>query len=154
MKNGHGRLELKGQVHRQLLAMLDLNEARAMEADQLHHECSRRLETLLSEQGIPLSAGEKGQLLREVMDEIFGLGPLEVFLRALVVMPRFGGQRGDPTTRINGYIRLQRDGLILRCAPDKEATAVLIEVVGLRHQIERRVVPGALTLTESAPQPV
>jgi pilus assembly protein CpaF len=64
-----------------LLETLDLNEARRMPVEQLHAECSRRVDELLNEQGTPLSAPEKRQLLRDVMDEIFGLGPLEEFLR-------------------------------------------------------------------------
>ena len=52
-----------------------------MPVEQLHTECSRRVDVLLNEQRYPLSAPEKQQLLREVMDEIFGLGPIEEFLR-------------------------------------------------------------------------
>src|SRR6266576_2409521 len=73
--------QLKATVHRRLLEQMDLMEARRMPLEQLHAECSRRVDMLLSEQRCPLSAGEKQQLLREVMDEIFGLGPVEEFLR-------------------------------------------------------------------------
>ena len=60
---------------------MDLTEARKHAREQLHAECSRRVDLLLNEQRCPLSAAEKQQLLREVMDEIFGLGPVEEFLR-------------------------------------------------------------------------
>jgi len=73
--------EIRAKVHRRLLETLDLNEARRLPQDQLHAECTRRVDVLLNDQGTPLSAPEKRQLLREVMDEIFGLGPLEEFLR-------------------------------------------------------------------------
>ena len=76
--------ELQGirtSVHKRLLETLDLNEARRMPVDQLRHECLRRVDSLLNDQGTPLSSPEKQQLLGEVMDEIFGLGPLEEFLR-------------------------------------------------------------------------
>ncbi len=81
MKAVNGRHELKGQIHSELLGALDLHEARRMPVEQLHRECTRRLDGLLSDRGLPLSAPEKNQLLREVMDEIFGLGPIERFLR-------------------------------------------------------------------------
>jgi pilus assembly protein CpaF len=74
-------LEMKAKVHRRLLETMDLVEARRMPVEQLHTECSRRVDVLLNEQRYPLSAPEKQQLLREVMDEIFGLGPIEEFLR-------------------------------------------------------------------------
>jgi pilus assembly protein CpaF len=76
-----GAQELKTAVHRRLLETLDLTEAKRMPVEQLHAECSKRIDTLLSEQRRPLSAPEKRQILREVMDEVFGLGPLEDLLR-------------------------------------------------------------------------
>src|SRR5215510_3179077 len=73
--------QIKLNVHRRLLEMMDLTEARRMPVEQLHAECSRRVDVLLNEQRTPLSAPEKAQLLREVMDDIFGLGPIEEFMR-------------------------------------------------------------------------
>lgn len=73
--------ELKATVHRRLLATMDLAEARRMPRDQLQTECMKRVDVLLTEQRRPLSAPEKRQLVREVMDDIFGLGPLEELLR-------------------------------------------------------------------------
>jgi len=73
--------QIKTNVHRRLLETMDLAEARRMPVDQLQAECTRRIDALLNEQRCPLSAPEKQQLLREVLDEIFGLGPVEEFLR-------------------------------------------------------------------------
>src|SRR3954469_25414863 len=72
---------IKTEVHRRLLESMDLAQARRMPREQLQSECSRRVDQLLNEQRCPLSAPEKQKLLREVMDEIFGLGPLEDILR-------------------------------------------------------------------------
>src|SRR5690349_3059226 len=72
---------VKRQVHNKLLETLDLVQARRMPREQLQVECSRRVDLLLGEQKTPLSAPEKQKLLREVMDEIFGLGPVEELLR-------------------------------------------------------------------------
>src|SRR5205809_400735 len=72
---------IKSEVHRRLLESMDLAQARRMPREQLQAECSRRVDMLLNEQRCPLSAPEKQKLLREVMDEIFGLGPLEDILR-------------------------------------------------------------------------
>ncbi len=76
---------VKANVHRRLLETLDFAAARTMSQDQLHAECSRRVDALLSEQRCPLPAGEKAALLQELMDEIFGLGPLETLLRDTTV---------------------------------------------------------------------
>ncbi len=73
--------KIKADIHRQLLEVLDLNEAQRIPLEQLHEECSRRVDALLTARQYPLSGPEKQRLLREVMDEVFGFGPLEVFLR-------------------------------------------------------------------------
>ena len=54
-----------------------------MPVERLQDECSHRVDVLLNKQGCPLSAPEKQQLVREVMDEIFGLGPIEELMRDL-----------------------------------------------------------------------
>ncbi len=72
---------LKRDVHRRLLEIIDLNAARELPSERLYEECRQRVDSLLHEQQRPLSNPEKEQLLREVMDDIFGLGPLEAILR-------------------------------------------------------------------------
>lgn len=71
---------IKESVHRRLLNVLDLHEAKQVPIEQLRQECSNRIDALLGEQDYPLSAPEKDQLLHEVMNEVFGFGPLEKFL--------------------------------------------------------------------------
>ncbi|MCK4976182.1 MAG: CpaF family protein, partial [Anaerolineales bacterium] len=73
--------KIKAEIHRKLLEVLDLNEARKIPLEQLHEECCNRVDALLTAQQYPLSGPDKQRLLREVMDEVFGFGPLEVFLR-------------------------------------------------------------------------
>ncbi len=73
--------ELKAKVHSRVLATMNFVEALRMPADELHRECARRVDTLLDEQRCPLSAPERKELVLGVMDEIFGLGPIEEFLR-------------------------------------------------------------------------
>ena len=73
--------QIKANVHRRLLETLDLTAARRMPVEQLQAECLRRVDSLLTEQRRPLSGPEKKQLVREVMDDIFGLGPIEDFFR-------------------------------------------------------------------------
>jgi pilus assembly protein CpaF len=73
--------DIKIKVHRKLIEILDLNEARRIPIEELHKECSQRIDALIAEQQYPLSGPEKEKLLHEVMDEVFGFGPLEPFLR-------------------------------------------------------------------------
>ena len=75
------RQELKVRVHARLMETLDLVAAQRMAPAVLRDECARRVEHLLGEQRAPLTAAEKVQLLHEVLDEIFGLGPIEELMR-------------------------------------------------------------------------
>jgi pilus assembly protein CpaF len=49
--------------------------------EQLQKECSSKVDAMLAQEQYPLTGPEKQQLLREVLDEIFGLGPMEPLLK-------------------------------------------------------------------------
>lgn len=73
--------EIKVRIHQMLIENMDMEEARRMPMDQLYAECSRRVIQLLGEQRYPFSSREKEKILHEVLDGIFGLGPIEEFMR-------------------------------------------------------------------------
>ncbi len=75
------QLQLKARLHRKLIQVMNLAEARRVSLQQLHAQCAERIDALVREERIPLSGPEKQQLIREVMDEVFGYGPLDEFLR-------------------------------------------------------------------------
>ena len=75
------RDQIKVNVHRKLIETVDLLEAQHIPADQLRNECSQQVEKLLRDQKYPLSSSENKRLIGEILDEIFGLGPLEELLR-------------------------------------------------------------------------
>ncbi len=79
--DGDAAIQVKARVHRKLLRVMDLNEARRIPLDQLHAQCAERVNALLLEEKVPLSGPERQQIVREVMDEVFGYGPLDEFLR-------------------------------------------------------------------------
>jgi pilus assembly protein CpaF len=51
------------------------------EAAQLQHQFFIVIQQIITEQGVPLSATERDRLAQEVLDEVFGLGPLEPLLK-------------------------------------------------------------------------
>ena len=73
--------DLRSRVHMRLLGSIDLNQARQLPQEQLRKECAQKVEALLAAEGKPLSTTEKERLITQVMDDIFGLGPLEDLLR-------------------------------------------------------------------------
>jgi len=74
-------LELKANVHRKLLNRLNLEALAQSDRSRAESEIRSLLSELLSEENTPLSLGERETLFMEVIDDVFGLGPLEPLLR-------------------------------------------------------------------------
>jgi pilus assembly protein CpaF len=72
---------IKSQVHERLLEALDLNQAQNFPVEHLHKECTAKIDALLMQEKYPLTGPEKQLLLAEVLNEIFGLGPIEPLLK-------------------------------------------------------------------------
>src|SRR5688500_4565547 len=74
-------LELKANVHRTLLNRLNLEALATAERSRAEAEIRPLLCDRIAEEGTPLSMSEREVVLGEVIDEVFGLGPLEPLLR-------------------------------------------------------------------------
>jgi pilus assembly protein CpaF len=73
---------LKTHVHRQLLGVLDLNRLPQIRREDSEPEIRSVLAGLLArEQAMPLTLFERECLIADVINELFGLGPLEALLR-------------------------------------------------------------------------
>jgi pilus assembly protein CpaF len=74
-------IELKANVHRKLLNRLNLEALASTERSRAEADIRTLLFDLIAEEGMPLSMGERDAILGDVIDEVFGLGPLEPLLR-------------------------------------------------------------------------
>src|SRR4029450_5902397 len=74
-------LELKASVHRKLLNRLNLEALAQSDRARAESEIRTLLGELLAEENTPLSLGEREMLFMEVIDDVFGLGPIEPLLR-------------------------------------------------------------------------
>ena len=74
-------IELKANVHRKLLNRLNLEALASTERSRAEADIRALLFDLIAEEGMPLSMGERDAILGDVIDEVFGLGPLEPLLR-------------------------------------------------------------------------
>src|SRR5688572_6625556 len=77
----HQYLELRANVHRKLLNRLNLEALAHADRARAESEIRTLLSQLLAEEQTPLNLGEREQLFAEVVDDVFGLGPLEPLLR-------------------------------------------------------------------------
>jgi len=74
-------LELRAQVHRKLLNRLNLEALAQTERSRAESEIKTLLGQLIVEENTPISLSERETLFSEVLDDVFGLGPLEPLLR-------------------------------------------------------------------------
>jgi pilus assembly protein CpaF len=73
---------IKTAVHKELIKRVDLDKLGDMqEAQAIQHQFFIVIQQIINEQGVPLSATERDRLAQEVLDEVFGLGPLEPLLK-------------------------------------------------------------------------
>ncbi len=72
---------LKRKIHGKLVDKLDLNRVGELEGDVLRREIRRVVEHLCDSEDTLLNRNERERLVNEVMDETFGLGPLELLLK-------------------------------------------------------------------------
>jgi pilus assembly protein CpaF len=75
--------ELKTRVHDRLINIMDLSLIDSVDESMLRQEIKKLVERILVEQnnGIPLNYQEREKFLREIQDEVLGLGPLEPFMQ-------------------------------------------------------------------------
>src|SRR5690349_23518594 len=74
-------LELRAQVHRKLLNRLNLEALAQTERSRAESEIKALLGQLIVEENTPISLSERETLFSEVLDDVFGLGPLEPLLQ-------------------------------------------------------------------------
>ena len=73
--------QLKSAVHTVLIQRLDLEKLDDIQQTRAgQQQIFMLIQQILGEQGVPLSVVERDRLAQEVLDEVFGLGPLEPLL--------------------------------------------------------------------------
>jgi pilus assembly protein CpaF len=73
--------QIKGRVHRRLLDRLNLSSLEKVDRIQVVETIRRVVHDLLSQEMVPLTFDEREVLIGQVLDEIFGLGPLEPLIQ-------------------------------------------------------------------------
>jgi len=73
--------ELKSEIHRKLIGVLNLERVSSLPKDRLRAEIGRVVERLVEEERVPMTTAEQNKIIEEVLDEVLGLGPLEPLLK-------------------------------------------------------------------------
>jgi pilus assembly protein CpaF len=73
--------QVKAALHRKILDRLNLEKLGRTPSDTAREEVLAVIRDSVSTEAVPLSFAERERLAREILDEIFGLGPLEPLLK-------------------------------------------------------------------------
>src|SRR5256886_2563528 len=73
--------QVKADLHRKILDRLDLEKLGRTQNDTAREEVLILIRNSVNGEAVPLSFAEREHLAREILDEIFGLGPLEPLLK-------------------------------------------------------------------------
>jgi pilus assembly protein CpaF len=73
--------QVKADLHRKILDRLDLEKLGRTSGDSAREEVLVLIRNSVNSEVVPLSFAERERLSREILDEIFGLGPLEPLLK-------------------------------------------------------------------------
>ncbi|MBV8731169.1 MAG: CpaF family protein [Acidobacteriia bacterium] len=124
--------ELKFTLHRKLLDQINLDALASIDNDRIRAEVRQAVRALVDAEPTPLTASEKYVIAEEVLNEVFGLGPLEPLLQ-------------DPTISdilVNGstQVYVERRGLLeptnVRFHDDSHLLRIIDKIVS---QVGRRV---------------
>jgi pilus assembly protein CpaF len=129
--------DLKSKVHRKLLQSLNSETLRLISKERLRGEIGRAVERLLLQENIPMTLPERDRIIEEILDEVFGLGPLEPLLK-------------DPTITdilVNNYntVYVERRGVLQRSAVQFKDDKHLL------HIIEKMVAAAGRRIDEANP---
>jgi pilus assembly protein CpaF len=128
---------VKAAIHRRLIQKLNLDRLNEVNREDVRREVGQILEALVVGESTPMNLQERERLAQEVLDEVFGLGPLEPLL-------------ADPTVSdilVNTYkhVYIERKGML-------EATSVQFrDDVHLMGIIDRIVSAIGRRVDESSP---
>ena len=114
-------VELKANVHRKLLNRLNLEALARADRMRAEGEIRAVVTELLGEEGTPISLSEREMLFGELIDEVFGLGPLEPLLRDPSV--------SDILVNTYKYVFVERGGRLQRVQASFQDDRHLMRVI-------------------------
>src|SRR3954466_4257653 len=124
--------ELKSQVHQKLVTSLTPDQLKDLNKDSVRGQIGAVVEKLIIDESLPMTLGERERLIEEILDEVFGLGPLEILLK-------------DPAISdimVNGFdnIYVERAGRIVETnIRFKDSTHVRLIIERIVSAIGRRI---------------
>jgi pilus assembly protein CpaF len=124
--------ELKSEIHRKLIGVLNLDRVSSIPKERLRAEIGRVVERLLADERLPMTTAEQNRIIEEVLDEVLGLGPLEPLLKEASISDIL----------VNGFdkVYIERAGKLSRTSVRFKDNAHLLHIIEkIVSQVGRRI---------------
>jgi pilus assembly protein CpaF len=123
---------LKTAIHRKLIQKVNLERLTQSDRDAVRGELAQILDSLILAEATPVTLQEKDQISQEVLDEVFGLGPLEPLLKDPSI--------SDILVNTHRSVYIERNGLLektgVRFRDDAHVMAIIDRIVS---EVGRRI---------------
>jgi pilus assembly protein CpaF len=127
----------KSEIHRILISKLDLEKLSRVNSDQARLAVTGMVNEIIGDRRVPLSFSEQEQIQTELLDEVFGLGPLEPLLADRKI--------SDILVNDKDHVFVERGGII------KKSDATFRDNRHLMQIIDRIVSRVGRRVDESSP---
>jgi pilus assembly protein CpaF len=122
----------KAEIHRTLISKLDLEKLSRVNSSQARQAVAGIVKEIISDQRVPLNYDEQEKIQADLLDEVFGLGPLEPLLRDAKI--------SDILVNDKDHVFIEKNGLLQRVdttfRDDKHLLQIIDRIVS---RVGRRV---------------
>jgi pilus assembly protein CpaF len=122
----------KAEIHRTLISKLDLEKLSRVNSNQARQAVLGIVKEIMADQRVPLSFDEQEKIQGDLLDEVFGLGPLEPLLRD----PRIS----DILVNDKDHVFIEKGGLLQRVSTSFRDDRHLLQIIDrIVSRVGRRV---------------
>ena len=122
----------KAEIHRTLISKLDLEKLSRVNNSQARQAVSGIVKEIIADQRVPLNFDEQEKIQEDLLDEVFGLGPLEPLLRD----PKIS----DILVNDKDHVFIEKNGLLQRAPISFRDDRHLLQIIDrIVSKVGRRV---------------
>jgi pilus assembly protein CpaF len=122
----------KSEIHRTLISKLDLEKLSRVNSQQARQAVASLVGEIIAGQRVPLNLGEQEKIKTELLDEVFGLGPLEPLLADPSI--------SDILVNDKNHVFIERGGLLQKVNTSFRDDRHLLQIIDrIVSRVGRRV---------------
>jgi pilus assembly protein CpaF len=122
----------KAEIHRTLISKLDLEKLSRVNSSQARQAVAGIVKEIIADQRVPLNYDEQERIQADLLDEVFGLGPLEPLLRDAKI--------SDILVNDKDHVFIEKNGLLQRVDTTFRDDRHLLQIIDrIVSRVGRRV---------------